>query len=249
MRFTVEGQSMRPFLRDLDVCVSEKVSPAKIFPGDLVLYDSEVSAEVIVHRIIKIDKRKSVAFIKGDNEPGMDAADRVPLEDIMGKVLFVERGSRVFDLNKRWRKICAGIIAFLSLRDLTPLVAQRRFLSPLVLAVSGNGLYKIFRERFYAKLQFCCVKKEGYYKVFSYLGRSMNAEAFLQQYSEGHVTVSSYIKYRDRNSGFARIFLEKILKVVDEKYGKDSCVHILEGEFKELISGCKEVASSERVYL
>ena len=105
VRFAAGGQSMRPVIRDGDILTVAPFAGRGLFPGDVVMHLG-LDGRYYVHRLL-LPARGKAWFIKGDAMPG--APDRVPLADILGRVVLRERGGRqvVFD-SCRWR--LAGVL-------------------------------------------------------------------------------------------------------------------------------------------
>ena len=94
-RFRAKGWSMSPFIRDGDVIT---IAPSGRKPkapvrgiGQVVAFVSPVNERLVVHRII--GRHQSRFLIQGDNLPGL-VADTVRLDDILGRVVRIERGGK-----------------------------------------------------------------------------------------------------------------------------------------------------------
>ena len=84
---------MQPLIKDGDYLTVRPVNHLKI--GDIVLYSSPPD-KLIVHRINKI--RGGFIITKGDSVFWQDSPVR--REDILGKVIIIERRNRRIDLEK-----------------------------------------------------------------------------------------------------------------------------------------------------
>jgi len=84
---------MRPFILDGDFILVSPVENSSLKTGDVVLYSTERD-KVIVHRIIKKYKKdgRVILLVKGDATSGF--ADKVGIQDVLGKVTAVERNGR-----------------------------------------------------------------------------------------------------------------------------------------------------------
>lgn len=90
VRFTVTGQSMRPFLRGLERVTIRKEPPGKHHTGDLIFFLNKQGTPIL-HRIIqKKSVRSCFTFItKGD---GLSYMDEPFTEDrILGKAIRIDR--------------------------------------------------------------------------------------------------------------------------------------------------------------
>jgi hypothetical protein len=111
-RFRARGWSMTPFIRDGDVITIAPAQPPDRNPrlptsssqsardltkarncdvGRVVAFVSTPSRRLVVHRII--GRYNSGFFIQGDNLSG-PVTETVGVEDILGRVVRIERGSR-----------------------------------------------------------------------------------------------------------------------------------------------------------
>ncbi|MCX6844936.1 MAG: S26 family signal peptidase [candidate division WOR-3 bacterium] len=86
---------MSPFIRDGDVIT---IAPSGRKPkapgcgiGQVVAFVSPVNERLVVHRII--GRHQSRFLIQGDNLPG-PGADLIDRDDILGRVVRVERGGK-----------------------------------------------------------------------------------------------------------------------------------------------------------
>ena len=93
LRFRALGGSMNPFIRNGDILEIEPVDEWKIGQGDVIFYRT-LGKRLVVHRVIKkfSQNDKQVFVIKGDSIP--DCGEDVLLEDILGKVVAIERNGR-----------------------------------------------------------------------------------------------------------------------------------------------------------
>lgn len=100
-RLTVTGSSMRPFLKEGDRVVVRPLQPSageKIKTGDIVCFGKPATC----HRVVRKYKKKDrwVVLEKGDH---LIKGSVVPLEEINGKVVSVQKGAHSFNLdNRRW---------------------------------------------------------------------------------------------------------------------------------------------------
>jgi hypothetical protein len=91
LRFRACGNSMRPFIRDGDVLL---VRPGlETRPGDVVLCRAR-DGRILAHRVARVHRqsRPHTILLHGDACPWPDGL--VPLENVLGRVVAVERGTR-----------------------------------------------------------------------------------------------------------------------------------------------------------
>jgi signal peptidase len=96
VRFRAPGRSMYPTIRENEVIIVEPAEPRHVKVGDIILFRSEES--VVAHRVMRIERGKgnTLRFILREDTWGtLDAP--VEAEQILGKVVSVERGGRSID--------------------------------------------------------------------------------------------------------------------------------------------------------
>ena len=104
VRITLMGSSMFPLVRFNKDYVTIMPVTEKPQPGDIVLFPDHVRDLYVVHRVWRIEDGRVQTW--GDNCPGPD--EWVPLDDVWGKTVLIERGKRVIYPNPakglRWAK-------------------------------------------------------------------------------------------------------------------------------------------------
>jgi signal peptidase I len=115
VRMTIKGRSMSPFIKRSDIIIVKpiKFDQAKI--GDIIACTRSVEHGFTAHRLIR--KRKDAQgreflFTKGDVSIHGDFP--VYPEDIYGKVITIERNTKVINLETRFRCFLGYLIAYLS---------------------------------------------------------------------------------------------------------------------------------------
>jgi signal peptidase I len=113
VRFRAEGGSMHPAIRGDEAILVEPVSPTHLKKGDIALYLS--GRGITAHRVVRIESRDEQApvFLTRGDAPG-SAYEPVEQEQILGKVVSVERDGGVIDLNSKRTRIVntVGIYAY-----------------------------------------------------------------------------------------------------------------------------------------
>ena len=232
-KIIVHGQSMYPFLRALDECICQEFDPCRVRSGDIVIYSIPGNGTTAIHRVLSVNRKKEYLTAKGDNTLA-GTGEMIPFSRVRGKVVVVERGDRVFDLDSFFRRRAGSVIAVLSRYNLTPLLIKRRFLDPVLLGVSGSALYKSIRKVFYGSMFFTVHKSRDGFKVYVFVGGARSAGAVIRTEKEHGVIVDVHIRHRDRNAEFAGRFLDKIIETVDRQYGPRSDIHVTGGSFIDL---------------
>ena len=104
VRFSAPGRSMYPTIREGAPITVQPVSPSAVQKGDIILYRWRQG--VIAHRIVEIEnpKGESSRFVLRGDASGACAESVIP-EQILGKVVAVDRGGRRIDLYSLRSKI------------------------------------------------------------------------------------------------------------------------------------------------
>jgi len=115
IRFQAKGWSMRPFIRDGDFIVVSPIENSSIKAGDIVFHLTTEN-KVMVHRVIRKHKKgnRMIMFIKGDAT--FSSPEKVEMQNVLGKVVAVERNGRKKRLDTKLYQIkglfFAGISPF-----------------------------------------------------------------------------------------------------------------------------------------
>ncbi len=106
LRFRIKGKSMEPFLRDKEVVIIQPIKQFEINPGDILFYRI-LPSTIVIHRLIKIvpENGKMVFVTKGDANFYFDP--HVYSEDILGKIIAIERDGQNIRLNTFMSKLKA----------------------------------------------------------------------------------------------------------------------------------------------
>ncbi len=92
------GTSMAPALRPGDLLDIETVPPARLAPGDVVVYRGS-HGRLVAHRIVRAPDAGGVARVRADADGA--APEAVPEEAIIGRVLAVRRSWPLVTLARR----------------------------------------------------------------------------------------------------------------------------------------------------
>jgi len=79
-------------------------------------------------------------------------------------------------------------------------------------------------------------KNENSCSVYAFVGKTESAKAELAFYEGRGILVSSYIRYRDRNTAFAEKFIHKLIEISDKEFGPELDIQFDDKQLKELIS-------------
>ena len=112
-RLKVFGNSMKPFIEDGDIIGVKKVDYKGISIGDVILY--YVDKKVFAHRILYKRRRDGEEFliVKGDFVSSFDF--KVQPEQVLGKVVKIEKKEREIRLENRGAKVYNYLILLYSL--------------------------------------------------------------------------------------------------------------------------------------
>lgn len=116
LRFRARGESMRPFIRHNDILIVISEKSARLNRGDVILH-VQPSGAVLAHRIIftKQNGAGTPTYItKGDSLDYFDFP--IKRDNIIGKVIALERGGNVKNLQSFHNLVFSRIWAFVSPR-------------------------------------------------------------------------------------------------------------------------------------
>lgn len=102
VRFHPRGESMHPTIKDGETLTVEPVKPVDVKRGDIILYKSGVRGGVTAHRVVRVNRSISDIksfLLRGDASETCDSP--VAPEQVLGKVVSVERDGRQIDLAGR----------------------------------------------------------------------------------------------------------------------------------------------------
>lgn len=106
IRLPVTGTSMLPLLQPGDAVWLQSIDPAALRPGDLMLIRQQ--GVLLTHRLIAV--RPQHWQTKGDNNPLADPP--ITAQQIVGRIVTVERGSTSLDLRRRGWRIASRLLAW-----------------------------------------------------------------------------------------------------------------------------------------
>jgi hypothetical protein len=98
VRFAARGMSMQPLLQDGDLLTVQPVAAQRLWVGDVALCMVE-PGRVVAHRVLrKVRLGDDLRIVvQGDRAPQPDGA--LSAEQILGRVVLVERGERRLRMN------------------------------------------------------------------------------------------------------------------------------------------------------
>ena len=126
VRVRLLGTSMGPFIKNGDMAIIKKIEIKDIHIGDVILY--HIGEDFFTHRVFK--KGNSFLTLKADAVTGVDRY--VSFEEVMGKVVAIEKKNRILDLqSSKWR-IINYFILFYSLGLSTLRDCRKDFIVPIL---------------------------------------------------------------------------------------------------------------------
>ena len=144
LRFRAPGNSMHPFIENGDILVVEPSNGAQAHIGDVIFY-RRPDGGLIAHRLIKIDMAggSTILTTKGDSLDYFDPPLR--LEQVLGRVIAVERDGRRLRLDSSLNKAMSSFWARLSpsSRWLRPILRPAWRLYRMVSPAGLQGLFEL----------------------------------------------------------------------------------------------------------
>ena len=103
--FHARGLSMDPLIREGDVVLVKPIKKDDIMLGDILAFKQKDSQIITGHRLIKVTRFPDrVSYIlQGDFSTS--GADEIFYEDIIGKVVGLQRDDRVFAIDTLYERI------------------------------------------------------------------------------------------------------------------------------------------------
>ena len=94
---------MLPFLRDGDVLTIIPAESSVFRPGDVALY-RDAHGFPRVHRVLAGRTAGDRAVLRVRGDAGRSSPEIVPIEDVLGKAVCLQRGRRRIDLDRAFRR-------------------------------------------------------------------------------------------------------------------------------------------------
>jgi len=164
VQFPVTGSSMYPTLKKGDILTVKPINHKHAKIGDILAYENFDSKRILVHRLVKKIKVSNQDLLLTIGEAVAPRYYDPPLKPdncVIARVVFVKRGERLINLEKRWAIFQNRIRAFLVLRLPLVIVIQRKSTkaieSPRLVLEElkkyfGYISYKLFILRFFKNL-------------------------------------------------------------------------------------------------
>ncbi len=126
LRLRVSGQSMAPLVERGDLVLVQRVTPADLRRGDLLLV--EQGGDFLVHRLVANDTHG--VRTKGDKSSYADLP--LPPQDVLGRVVAVERDGRRIELGRGWWPLVNRLLGILGWGEVQLFTAGRMIKRRLV---------------------------------------------------------------------------------------------------------------------
>ena len=104
-RFHAHGHSMSPFIKDGDIVTVVPVHDASsdIRIGDAVMARLN-ERRVVVHRVTRVTRDQQGLVYRLQGSANIKPDGDVPVQDILGRVISIRRGTRRRDVGNRWER-------------------------------------------------------------------------------------------------------------------------------------------------
>jgi signal peptidase I len=137
------GSSMRGTFKTGDCLIVEPLTRSKIQRGDVVIYSNPllpVRHRLVVHRVMKVVPGGLI--LRGDSNPATDVSVVVE-DDIVGRVVYVERHAKRYPVHNGWRGWLTG-----KFRHVWNPVSRhiRRFIYRKIIVRLGRRGYRWLRD-------------------------------------------------------------------------------------------------------
>lgn len=99
------SNSMQPLIEENDLLTIKKMPFSFLRKGDIIAFNDKKTARIMVHRVVKIDKEKTLIITKGDNLKTID--NPIHKSDFLGKAVFLKNSYYEFSLED-WRSKVFG---------------------------------------------------------------------------------------------------------------------------------------------
>ena len=113
VRFRARGRSMAPLIRDGDVLTVEPVSMEALRVGDIVFHRAG-PGRLVAHRVVTRDVENAELTLTTRGDALLGPGERVRADDVLGRVVELQRGNRLVCLDQGWRRVVGVLWARLS---------------------------------------------------------------------------------------------------------------------------------------
>ena len=103
LRFQAHGGSMFPLICHGDVIEVQPVHPSAIQRGDVVLC-YQANGRVLAHRVIRVNREQEPATVVTQGDALTRADGCIPVAQVLGRVVAVERRGKRFRLDTAWQR-------------------------------------------------------------------------------------------------------------------------------------------------
>lgn len=130
-RFPVSGSSMYPSLKEGDILKIKPISYQDVRIGDIPAYYNLETKKILVHRLVKKINNSKCNIMLTMAEAGPLPFYDLPINPnncIIAKVVAIERGKRIINLETRWAQLYSKIRAYLLVNFPLAIIIHRRYL-------------------------------------------------------------------------------------------------------------------------
>lgn len=112
IKIKTSGGSMRPFVYSGDEVIIKPASSNELSAGNIIAYRRKNNDNnIICHRLL--EKRNSILIVKGD--AFIQCHEKIHPNLLLGKVIAIERGAKIINLETNFQKKLGSKIAWISM--------------------------------------------------------------------------------------------------------------------------------------
>ena len=129
IRLPVSGLSMYPTLKEGDILKVKPIVYQDARIGDILAYENFETKKVFVHRLVKkiTDSKSNYMLTIAEAAPRLSYDSPInPNNCIIAKVIAIERGKRIINLEERGAQLCSKIIAYLLVKFPLAIILRRK---------------------------------------------------------------------------------------------------------------------------
>ena len=108
LRFQASGGSMQPFIQDKDILEVAPLAGKRIHCGDVLLIEAG-EGRLLAHRVVRIDHHDGIFIYLIKSDIGASPDGWYRLENILGRVELVDRGTKRMRLKSPLRQLKARL--------------------------------------------------------------------------------------------------------------------------------------------
>ena len=103
LRFEAHGSCMYPFIHDGDILTVQPARAETLRLGEIAFYRTR-GDQLAAHRIIRLDAQEGRVWLTTRGDASLDGAELVVAEQVLGRVVDLQRGAKVVRLDQGFQK-------------------------------------------------------------------------------------------------------------------------------------------------